>query len=203
MSCYDWEAGRILLPAAEWSRFRTTVLEAWNRDREALLHLARKAYEEIRDAQKDLRGAKRREARSEAISRVQDSPRGDEVLELLGFYGSEPKPHSPRRKDLGLLPVTRGCVFGSAWMGACIELDNSTRSVRWDVEENNRAVERAREHPVARAMFQALDRVRWTRGTGGTLVGNDEYNRDSEDEGGGANYVTARYGHSHHGRVAR
>jgi hypothetical protein len=63
----------------------------------------------------------------------------------------------------------------------------------WSVSENNRAVEDARESPVGRAFFGALRRVEWTRGSGGTLWGNDEYNQEGYGEGGG-NYVTAEYG---------
>jgi hypothetical protein len=62
------------------------------------------------------------------------------------------------------------------------------------VPSNNHACETARRHPVAAAFFAALGRVRWTRGSGGEIVGNDEYNRDVDYEGGGANYVVDRYG---------
>jgi hypothetical protein len=45
------------------------------------------------------------------------------------------------------------------------------RKVRWDVDENNHAVDRAHSHPMAVAFFAALDGITWTRGTGGDFVG--------------------------------
>src|SRR5690606_40658386 len=44
-------------------------------------------------------------------------------------------------------------------------------------------------YPRGKAFENALRKVMWVRGTGGKLVGNDEYNRDSRYEGGGANYA--------------
>ena len=75
-----------------------------------------------------------------------------------------------------------------------ITFDRGKRSVRWEVPEGNHARDHGRNHPIAQALFKALDRVQWTRGTGGKIVGNDEYNRDSEYEGGGGNYVIDEYG---------
>lgn len=67
------------------------------------------------------------------------------------------------------------------------------RQVTWSVPENNHAVEHGRDHPLAQAFFKLLDTVTWTRGSGGDIVGNDEYNRDSRENGGGGNYTTASY----------
>lgn len=78
-----------------------------------------------------------------------------------------------------------------------ITFDRAKRTVEWSVDENNRARERARRHPLSVAFFAALDRVTWTRGSGGQIVGNDEYNRDSMAAGGGGNYVIDEYGPKH------
>lgn len=71
---------------------------------------------------------------------------------------------------------------------ASIALDG--RKLHWAVRLNNHSVERAHEHPLGVALFRQLDRITWTRGTGGQIVGNDEYNEDYQDCGRGANYVT-------------
>lgn len=67
-------------------------------------------------------------------------------------------------------------------------------TVIWDVPENNHACDHAREHPLAVALFEFLDRrVEWTSRSGGTIVGNDEYNREDDSVGGGGNYVVREY----------
>jgi hypothetical protein len=47
---------------------------------------------------------------------------------------------------------------------------------------------------MGKEFFSRLRRINWTRGSGGTIVGNDEYNSDSYDAGGGANYTKDRFG---------
>jgi len=66
--------------------------------------------------------------------------------------------------------------------------DNDTCTVEWYVDENNHAVDRAHDHLWVKLLFRELRRIKAT----GTLVGNDEYNRDNDYEGGGGNYVTMR-----------
>lgn len=77
---------------------------------------------------------------------------------------------------------------------ASITLDAKARAVRWTVYENNHAREHARDHKLAKTLFYALNHIDWTRGSGGEIVGNDEYNRDSCDLGEGGNYLVAGYG---------
>lgn len=60
--------------------------------------------------------------------------------------------------------------------------------------ENNHAVDSAHAAPGAIVFFAALGKINFTRNTGGKGIGNNEYSRDSQDEGGGANYTTFGYG---------
>jgi hypothetical protein len=68
------------------------------------------------------------------------------------------------------------------------------RVVSWSVADNNHSVERAHDEPIASVFFGFLGKVKWTRGTGGVGSGNDEYNSDNRESGGGANYTTFSYG---------
>jgi hypothetical protein len=77
---------------------------------------------------------------------------------------------------------------------AAIILDTGDCLASWDVPENNHACEHARAHPIAKAFFRALGQIEWSRGSGGVIVGNDEYNRDGRGLDDGGNYEVAYYG---------
>lgn len=85
-------------------------------------------------------------------------------------------------------------VFELGDGNSTIRTDADNTTVFWNVYEGNHACEEARKHETAKALFRALDRVVWTRGSGGDIVGNDEYNRDSCSLGGSGNYLVTRYG---------
>jgi len=76
-----------------------------------------------------------------------------------------------------------------------ISFNLENKTVSYDVPENNRSVERARESKVGQLFFRTMGNITWTRGSGGTLYGNDEYNiHESRGYDGGGNYVTAKFG---------
>jgi hypothetical protein len=64
------------------------------------------------------------------------------------------------------------------------------RTLDWSVAENKNSVEKAYEHPVTQALFAALSKVTWKRGTGSTIWGSDEYAEDSARENPGVNPVS-------------
>lgn len=210
MSKSEWEAGSIVIPAAAWPTFRRTLIEKWNAEQDRLLALAQTMRGEVEKAAKGKRGFDRAGwlcTRMNAGHWGENgaSARSDDYEEVLRLIGLQPtysgpngswttptKTRAPKRKDLKILPVSRGATLDLG--EATIHLDDKERTVSWRVSENNHACDCARSLPMARALFGMLARVEWTRGSGGKIVGNDEYNSDSEYEGGGSNYVTAAYG---------
>lgn len=102
------------------------------------------------------------------------------------------RPKAPKKSQFAPLKQnTDGMNVGHE---AGISFVKKLRTVIWSVSENNNAVDHAHNHPVGKEFFRRMSRVVWTRGTGGQIVGNDEYNRESRHDGGGSNYVTNRYG---------
>lgn len=92
-------------------------------------------------------------------------------------------------------PTNRTTTWPVAHEGS-ITFDRESSSIRWATGDNNHQVEHAHDDPLAKALFAELDKVRWTRGTGGTFIGNNEHNEDAGryEAGAGATYVAAGFG---------
>ena len=220
MSKYGWERGTIIIPAGQWAKFRTDLIKAWNDKQSEMLALAQRAHKAAITAAKGKRGENREKAIGDAIAREcggtlsygnfepnsrssywggttydeTASEKWQVVADLLGIHRwdvSEPDLHAPKKKDLKVYPTSKSCCI--RFSDACVTFNNDDKTVTWDVGENNHAVENARGHWFADKLFTALNKIEWKRGSGGQIVGNDEYNRDNRDSGGGGNYVTATY----------
>ena len=184
MSCYNWEEGFVKFSTSEWSAFRTVIVEKVNELREKKYKLACAAYVEAQEAGKGQHGFSRADW-------VRDSERFYDVAQYITRRGDK-KVFKPKKKSFPALPTSKSAVLDLEEV--TITLDNKKRALTYSSGENNRAVEYGRDNPVVDLMFQKLHAITWTRGTGGEFVGNDEYNRDSRDSGGGGNYTTASFG---------
>jgi len=212
MSCYESEHGSIIIPTAEWTAFRKTLIKAHNDAQERDLADALKALEAMKAASKGKRGDNRASAEKEALARFsgcrmdrfgmegseQALSRHSRLFNLLYTVAEGAKPwaektvlRTPKKKDLNLIALTGDAQFDCG--DGCITLRNADRTVVWSVSENNHAIEHARAYPMAKLLFGLLGKIEWTRGSGGKIVGNDEYNRDNRSEGGGGNYVTQEF----------
>jgi len=195
VSRYEWERGTLQIPRDQWPKFRSTIIEAYNAHRMNHLRTAERLHAWVKTNR--LRG----ESYSSAVNRGIDALRVSQedsweierlILKRPKERGETDRLRKPTKRALGLLAITKSA---NIYLGeASIQLQNSSREVTWHVPENNHAREHARRHPVAQRLFSALRRIRWTRGSGGVITGNDEFNRDCDYDGGGANYVVAEYG---------
>lgn len=92
---------------------------------------------------------------------------------------------SPLPPDAGFFKVTDH---------SDIAFSEDDHTVHWTVVRGWNAGKLAHRTPVAQAFFKALDQISWDRGTGGTIVGNDEVNEDEARLGGGSNYIVVAFG---------
>jgi hypothetical protein len=229
MSCYNWERGSITLPKAQWAKFRTELLRAWNNHQEETLKQAKACHAKAKAATKGKRGKSRQEA---VLAAIADFCGGSitkwgefeaPARKVYGYGYGNHEAHDQKKYDLfralrqhvadaqnNLLknqPQKKKFPFlalsKSAGLNLCdahVSFNNENHSVAWEVYENNRAVESANDHWFAKKLFAALGRVKWTRNSGGQIIGNDEYNRDADYEGGGGHYVTKSFGSNPHWR---
>jgi hypothetical protein len=213
MSHNDWESGEMRLPVAAFPSFRRELNEFHNQRQVQLLAKATEIFENraFQAKVKELTKGQKSEIYS---STLEDAIMAHlrERVSLSGYYSYNPptqpvdgadeiyfvllpykatKITRPMKKHFAPVKLTNN-EFNLS--GSSIIFDPKARSVNWSVAENNHACERAREHPLARKLFDMLHKVQWVRGTGGMIVGNDEHNRESTGVGGGANYSKGRFG---------
>lgn len=214
MSNYNWERGTIKLPAKDYPKVRDAVIAAHNAEMERVYNKAVSVYDKLTKVLKGKRGIdkqlflndefyrKEKGFDANCLGTMRRDKWADPHQELdwrveatLFPYDREKKeyrknPLKPKKKDF---PKATKSTRSFSAEEASVTFDPKAKTVTWDVGENNRAVERAAETWLAKALFGALNRVTWTARTGGTIVGNDEYNRDSDHPGGGGNYVTREF----------
>lgn len=209
MSCYEWERGEFTLSVKEYKKFKKEFHRRWNESVDKAYSRACKIHSEVLHANKGKRNVNWWEAvrdhrlylggygvlgyKSSASTLELDHHHL--ITKSLGFKGDGEgnRPCKPKKKDFP--HATHKMVsFHDGWNDGEVVFYDDRRGIVWDVHENNHACESARASFLGRLFFDLLGKVEWTRGTGGQIVGNDEYRRDSYDEGGGGNYVKGTWG---------
>ena len=197
MSCYEWENGTIKIPSKDWVGLKKSVRDAWNDLQERSYSVAIAVWEDIKNGASWKEAIRKRKPKDSGRTRYGSHSMPALPVEMEWrikdsiYRGENRSVCKPRKKDFSTKTNRDTCFGRGDWS---IQFDNKRKAVTWDVMENNRARDHARRDPVAQALFKALNSIRWTRGSGGKIVGNDEYNRESIWEGGGGNYVCSRYG---------
>lgn len=209
MSRNDWERGTIILPSAAVAPLKKQLRDFTNRLHADVRARAVRIHKEIRTtsvtkyrAELTRRSGRvhgGREAKLGYLGLVEhlaydvlegicrDAERGGVKLHQATVADVEQiAPKATNRTTVFAVHDQYGCPEAS--------IDFDGRKVTWDVMEGNRNCENARASALGGTFFDALRRVTWTRGSGGVVVGNDEYNEDSKEHGGGANYIVDDFG---------
>lgn len=213
MSRYENEYGDVTIPRSEWAALKKAVRDAFNLQQTRRHEFALRFHAKLVESARGVRNAdwqtlsrelsygwpgglseqdhdvtwKLFEAATRRLSK--EAGRHVDGASVRGTAGRPPKPTKSMYPDA----TNRTLVFEAG--DGRIAFDEDRAVVRWSVGENNHAVDHARKSPIGTAFFAALDKVKWTARTGGTLYGNDEYHRDSHGgEGSGGDYVTVRFG---------
>lgn len=118
---------------------------------------------------------------------------GDSIQKkcVNGIDARNMRPVRPQKKQFPA-PTLKGFRARGVWFS--ITFDDKRHTVTWDVPDNNHAVASAHSEGTAKRFFSLLSRINWTRGTGGALWGNDEYNEGEHGYGRGDDYITNSFG---------
>lgn len=187
MSRYEWSYGHIVLPSAAFSSVRKACQEA--------MHAKwKKAFD---DSQRFWKGlTPRQKADWDEFRRALNSARFDlDTMWLIDPQNRrQEKPRRVLQSDIDW-PTNRTTEFHESDL--TLTFKRETRTLTFEVSENNHARDYADATTLAHTFYEEMAKVHWTHGTGGVILGNDEYNRESgyENEGGGGSYVVAAYGY--------
>lgn len=191
MSCNNYEYGVITLSPKDWTNFRRRVVDECNSYQLHLLDCARTAYRQIRQAGHRKKNFHQANYFKNAIAYTMSVDTAEVLFSMLfqREVGRKRRLVLPKKKDLRILSRRfTGRINFPSW---AMEFDEHTHQFHWIVAEGDRAVERTLNHPVAQRVLHLLGCMRWSPGTGGTISGNDDYNRCA---GSGSAYVVRKYG---------
>lgn len=177
MSNYNEEAGSYSFPAGEYNRLKREFKIFWDKQIDEVYAAAVRFYERAKKAGKN----------PDIYQLYEDRRLGKGWAEMIqchmrllekGKNGRYMKP-----KKMHLAKWRANAIFkagGHFWMSeASLEFDDERRTVSWKVEENNHAVDDARETAMAGFFFSFLRTVKWRGRTGGSVAYMDEYMRDN------------------------
>lgn len=208
ISCNAWERGEIKLPTAAVADVKKAVRDAAIAYRTLVQTLCRKWWAEHRTSSRKKyletldyqpfgawmdRNAGRQHASEPLYDDVLYVLQGI-VSEWAGGKTVERNPRQVQEKDLdrqlGPKPTNRTDRYNVD--GGSIFFKG--RSVHWSAEDSH-GCDRPKEHPIARALFAALNKVTWTRGSGGKILGNNEYSEEAGrySEGAGGSYTVMEF----------
>ena len=186
MSCYEWERGEIKLPAKVASSFRKELGGIIDGYHEKAYRAALLAYQQVLAKFKGKRNVEFRgeieDAFDAACGRLglPDGTRYEHFYDVDGiFFAGDRKRPRPVKPKLKSFPTKCTPSKGIHFESSDFSLVVKGKQIVWYVSENNHACDHAHEHPVAKALFRMLYRVKWTRGSGGEIIGSDEYRYDA------------------------
>jgi hypothetical protein len=192
MSCYEWEFGQITLPTRQYASFRKEFIKGYNSIQLRQKHDKLTAWYRLAVLRaKGKRGFDYKKFMLDFCNSYAEEEMVEKLFTIDSNGKRKSKPVVPTKKMFNFVNTQEHC-FNLQEAG--ITFDKTTHSVSWSVSENNHACESAHNLPEAKLLFRMLSNVKWVRGTGGVIVGNDEYNRDSYEDGGGSNYPKITFG---------
>jgi len=113
----------------------------------------------------------------------------EDVYDILGRLAT--KPRQAQIKDLPQAQATNRTVAFSNDDGS---VTINGRTLIYRSNYGNKSVDFFRGSVLGRALFKALDQIRWTRGSGGVITYTDEYMRETMDAGAMVNSISNWFG---------
>ncbi|HEX9229732.1 MAG TPA: hypothetical protein VF885_24305 [Arthrobacter sp.] len=205
MGHWETEHGDIVLPSAEFAAVRQAVQKAEHEHQMKVFEetqtfwkgLTRKEQtdpEAYRAALRKHTAERRRllESALQGWGRRSVTPHAEEIIDDVDWRLSlarDAKPARVLKADLPF-PTNRTTEFRAGEGFVTFKKDSNT--VVWETGQYRNVIDKARSSPAGAALFEAIRKVKWTRGTGGVFYGNNE--NHSEEAWDRGDYATTAYG---------
>lgn len=205
MGHWETEHGHITLPSTEFAAVRQAVQNAdhdhqskvFEETQEFWKGLTRKeqvdpaAYEAARTRHI----AERRRLTESAMrswGHRSVTPHAEEIIDDVSWRLTLAPGAAPARvlKTDIPFPTNRTTEFQAG--EGTISFNKDTKSVSWDTGQYRNVIEKAHSSPAGKALFERIKTVKWTRGTGGVLLGNNELRSEESDDP--SDHATTAYG---------
>lgn len=178
MSCYEYADGSYTIPTREWPKFRTNFITRLNTFHAKVKQRAEDFTKEHNSLPKKLRHTSYTPL-SAAVEWPHCTWLASPVRDVLKFNETTQK-YTVEKETLKKRATSKS--FSIEIDCTTLEMDNHSRCVSINVEENNKSFRAFEEHPVSTIFQECLDRVNWTRGTGGCLFYRSEYHCHEESD---------------------
>lgn len=197
MGHWDSESGHVILPATAFASIRKAVEQVeMKRQTEVFEHTQTfwkeltgkqkanpEAYKTAVEAYIRKHDVHRRNMWGDIVETKEGLP--DEVDALLrqSLHTGDRKPRRVLKTDVKF-PTNRTTEFSLEEYNSTLTFNRETNDVRWYVEEGRGATEGSRNSKVGKVFLAELDKVKWTRGTGGAIYGTSELREHYAHEDG-------------------
>lgn len=200
MSRREKEQGLFTFPAGEFNRFLKEFRVKWDQYLADRFALALRIHERFGN----LKYAEARCASFDQLRQLGASEQGmEDAWDLFMNWGLNQRLKKPLKADLNKRrfgPVrsqAKGKGEDALYFELCYEasltINLKDRTVFWEVDESNHAVDKARENEVGKWFFRFLNGVKWTSKTGGET----EYmNENMEDAGQWSPSINNQHGYA-------
>jgi len=178
MATEEWEKGAFKLSCSEYARVKKVFRNDYNNIIANLTAVSGNVYQKTIEAGKgkrnfDWRGAARKSIPLNNLANHFHSI----IINTMFPEGRDGRPTRPRKKDF---PTATSKTASFSAGNAEISFDDASRTIIWSVESSDRGVRTSWEHPVGIAFKNVLDSITWSRNTGGSIYGGDDYD-DPDD----------------------
>ncbi|MBG0738958.1 hypothetical protein IV500_05910 [Paeniglutamicibacter antarcticus] len=192
MGHWETEHGEIVLPAAEFAAVRQAVQKVVHEHQTKVFDATQEFWKGLtRKEQTDpeaYTAALRKDvnARHAAMEQAQSSwrhqpsaPHLEELnddLEWRLTLDRGAKPARVLKTDLPF-PTNRTTDFPAG--EGSVTFNKDTNTVEWNTGESRNVIDRAHNSAAGAALFDRIKTVKWTRNTGGLIMGNNEYAQEA------------------------